>query len=58
MLQRLDRDIESGELGERLAGLLDAEEIAATRERIRELLETDRIPGPEGRRRPVPWPPF
>ena len=58
VLQRLDRDIESGELGERLAGLLDAEEIAATRERIRELLETDRIPGPEGRRRPVPWPPF
>ena len=58
VLERLDRDIESGELGERLAGLLDAEEIAATRERIRELLETDRIPGPEGRRRPVPWPPF
>ena len=58
VLEKLDRDIDSGELGERLAGLLDAEEVAATRERIRELLERDRIPGPEGRRRPVPWPPF
>jgi len=58
VLEKLDRDVESGGLGGRLAGLLDAEEVAATRGRIRELLETDRIPGPEGRRRPVPWPPF
>jgi uncharacterized repeat protein (TIGR03843 family) len=58
VLEKLDQDIESGELGETLAGLLDADEIAATRQRIRELLETDRIPGPEGRGRPVPWPPF
>ncbi|WP_228555820.1 SCO1664 family protein [Catenulispora pinisilvae] len=58
VLAKLDRDLGSGELGGRLAGLLDAEEVAATRERIRELLDSDTIPGPEGRRRPVPWPPF
>ncbi|WP_344662304.1 SCO1664 family protein [Catenulispora subtropica] len=58
VLERLDGAIASGELGGRLAELLDAGEVAATRERIRELLRTDRIPGPEGRRRPVPWPPF
>jgi uncharacterized repeat protein (TIGR03843 family) len=58
VLERLDREMESGELGGRLSELLNAEEVAATRERIRELLEADRIPGPEGRRRPVPWPPF
>jgi uncharacterized repeat protein (TIGR03843 family) len=58
VLERLDRDLETGALGRRLADLLDAEEVAATRERISELLRTDRIPGPEGRRRPVPWPPF
>ncbi|MBS2538993.1 SCO1664 family protein [Catenulispora sp. NF23] len=58
VLARLDRDLASGELGGRLADLLDAEEVAATRERIRELLDSDTIPGPEGRRRPVPWPPF
>jgi len=58
VLEGLDRDLESGKLGGRLAELLDAEEVAATRERIKELLRTDRFPGPEGRRRPVPWPPF
>ncbi|MBW8804551.1 MAG: SCO1664 family protein [Catenulisporales bacterium] len=58
VLERLDRDLDSGELGGRLTELLDAEEVAATRARIRELLRADRIPGPEGRRRPVPWPPF
>jgi len=58
VLERLDHDLESGKLGGRLAELLDAEEVAATRERIKELLRTDRLPGPEGRRRPVPWPPF
>ncbi|NUR31103.1 MAG: SCO1664 family protein [Catenulispora sp.] len=58
VLERLDEGIASAALGERLAELLDADEVAATRERIRELLRTDRIPGPEGRRRPVPWPPF
>ncbi|MFL6111539.1 MAG: SCO1664 family protein [Catenulispora sp.] len=58
VLERLDRDLDAGELGGRLTELLDAEEVAATRARVRELLRTDRIPGPEGRRRPVPWPPF
>ena len=58
VLERLDRDAESGDLAGKLTDLLDAEEVEATRERIRELLETDRIPGPEGRSRPVPWPPF
>ena len=58
VLERLDRDVDSGALGGRLAELLNAGEVAATRGRIRELLESDRIPGPEGRPRPVPWPPF
>jgi uncharacterized repeat protein (TIGR03843 family) len=58
VLERLDADITSGTLGGRLTELLDAEEVAATRERLRELLRMDRIPGPEGRRRPMPWPPF
>ncbi|MFD0633295.1 SCO1664 family protein [Catenulispora yoronensis] len=58
VLERLARELAGGELGGRLAELLDPEEVAATRERIGEVLRTDRIPGPEGRRRPVPWPPF
>jgi uncharacterized repeat protein (TIGR03843 family) len=58
VLEKLDRDVDSGALGGRLAELLNADEVAATRERIRGLLESDRIPGPEGRSRPVPWPPF
>jgi uncharacterized repeat protein (TIGR03843 family) len=58
VLAKLDRELGSGALGGRLTELLNAQEVAATRERIRDLLATDRIPGPEGRSRPVPWPPF
>jgi uncharacterized repeat protein (TIGR03843 family) len=57
-LEKLELDLASGTLAERLGGLLDSEEVGATRERVRELLRAAVLPGPEGRRRPVPWPPF
>jgi uncharacterized repeat protein (TIGR03843 family) len=65
-----DRELEPGERAElekllgdeqlaaRLAELLSPEELAAFRERIEELLEIGALPGPDGRMRPVPWPPI
>jgi uncharacterized repeat protein (TIGR03843 family) len=44
-------------LADRLTGLLSEPEADAFRQRVDELLEAGRLPGPEGRRRPIPWPP-
>jgi uncharacterized repeat protein (TIGR03843 family) len=52
-LKRIHAD---GPLSDRLAELLSEPEIAAFRGRIEALLGSGRFPGPEGRRRPIPWP--
>ena len=57
-LKELDADLRSGTLARRLGALLDPGEVDATRERLGDLLRAGVFPGPEGRRRPVPWPPF
>ena len=44
-----------GEPGDRLHALLDADEVEATRRRVRHLREADVLPLPEGPR-PFPWP--
>ena len=46
------------ELTARLAALLNTEEVSAFRERITALLTLGAFPGPDGRMRPVPWPPI
>ena len=43
-------------LAERLTTLLSKPETAAFHARIESLLTAGRFPGPEGRRRPIPWP--
>lgn len=58
VLAKLEADLESGALAGRLAGLVDRGEVAAARDRVRALLRAGRFPGPEGRSRPVPWPPI
>ena len=52
-LARLHADLD---LAERLTGLLSKPETAAFHSRIEALLTARRFPGPEGRRRPIPWP--
>ncbi|WP_237534588.1 SCO1664 family protein [Streptomyces sp. SID3343] len=47
-----------GALGVRLGELITPDEVAATRERVRVLLDTDRLPQPDGRRHVIPWPPI
>jgi uncharacterized repeat protein (TIGR03843 family) len=47
-----------GALAGRLAGLVSPTEVAAARDRVRGLLRAGSYPGPEGRSRPVPWPPI
>jgi uncharacterized repeat protein (TIGR03843 family) len=54
-LERLRAD---EELAERLAGLLSPPELAAFHARIDGLLTAGILPGPDGRMRPVPWPPI
>ena len=44
-------------LAGRLGELLSDEESGAFRRRVDDLLAAGRLPGPGGRRRPVPWPP-
>jgi uncharacterized repeat protein (TIGR03843 family) len=56
-LNRLAADL-GGDLGDRLAKLLEAAEVAATVARIDDLLGQGRFPGPEMSRMPIPWPPF
>lgn len=48
----------AGELGEALAGLLSAAEIAAFDARCDQLLSAGRFPAPHGRMPAVPWPLF
>ncbi|MBS2961612.1 SCO1664 family protein [Actinocrinis puniceicyclus] len=43
-------------LAGRITALLSDQETAAFRERVAALLAAGRFPGPEGRRRPIPWP--
>lgn len=52
-LKRIQAD---ASLRERLTELLAQDEVEAFRARIDALLSAGRFPGPEGRRRPVPWP--
>jgi len=46
------------QLAARLAELLTRRELAAFRARIEALLAAGVLPGPDGRMRPVPWPPI
>lgn len=57
VLDRLGRSL-TGELGDRLVGLLTDDEVAATRDRVTRLLRGGRLPTPAHRRRPIPWPVF
>jgi hypothetical protein len=52
------RDALRGDLARDLAGLLSRGEIAATRRRVDELLETRRFPLPRPDWPAIPWPPF
>ena len=54
----LEKLREDEQLSTRLAELLSARELAAFRGRIDALLATGALPGPDGRMRPVPWPPI
>ncbi len=47
-----------GDLGERLASLVDDVEIAALERRGRRLLDAGLLPSPDGRWPAIPWPPF
>ena len=57
-LERLVEDVLGGELGGRLALLLDADEIEVTVERARTLLAAEVFPPPDPDTRPFPWPPI
>ena len=48
----------TGSLGDELAALLSASEVAATQRRTRRLLETGRFPQPDPGRPALPWPPY
>lgn len=52
----LKRLREDAAFAERLTGLLSAPETEAFHARIETLLTVRRLPGPAGRRRPIPWP--
>lgn len=56
VLGKLSADL-SGELGERLGGLLTAAETAALRARVDRLLDSGLHPAPGGRWPSIPWPP-
>jgi len=57
VLARL-RDGLDGRLGADLTPLLEPREVAATSDRIADLLETGRLPRPDRNRPAVPWPPY
>ena len=57
VLDRLRVEL-AGTLGEALGALLDDDEVAATRERLAELLATRRFPEPSDDWPAVPWPPY
>jgi uncharacterized repeat protein (TIGR03843 family) len=52
----LKRLREDAALADRLTALLSAPETGAFHQRVEALLASRRFPGPEGRRRPIPWP--
>ena len=54
----LEKLREDAELADRLAELLSPYELAAFLDRIAQLLAVGLLPGPDGRMRPVPWPPI
>ena len=56
-LTRLERDLESGQLGRRLRELLTLAEVEATWTRVRRLLETGLHPYPSREWPAIPWPP-
>jgi uncharacterized repeat protein (TIGR03843 family) len=51
-------DASAGSLRGQLRTLLDVDEVAATRERVRSLLGAGRFPGPNPEWPAIPWPPF
>jgi uncharacterized repeat protein (TIGR03843 family) len=57
VLRQLSANLDGGPLGGRLAELLTAEEVAATRARVAGLLDTARHPEPSGEWPSIPWPP-
>jgi uncharacterized repeat protein (TIGR03843 family) len=57
VLARLESELD-GTLGGQLAALLDADEVAATRQRVARMLRSRRHPEPNGQWPAVPWPPF
>jgi uncharacterized repeat protein (TIGR03843 family) len=56
-VERVRADL-AGDLGQRLAELLDEPEVAALLARCDQLLDEPRFPGPRGDMPAVPWPPF
>ncbi|MFD3454053.1 SCO1664 family protein [Streptomyces sp. NPDC058691] len=58
VLRKLETELGDGGLGARLAELITAEELAALRERVAELLRTGRHPEPSGEWPAIPWPPI
>jgi uncharacterized repeat protein (TIGR03843 family) len=57
VLDRLRAEL-AGALGEALGGLLDPDEVVATRDRLDSLLTTRRFPEPSPDWPAVPWPPY
>jgi uncharacterized repeat protein (TIGR03843 family) len=56
-LRRLGDALAIGDLAARLKSLLSAEEVAAMRQRLDDLLVAGTFPEPPGDRRSFPWPP-
>jgi len=57
VLARIEREMERGRLGRRLRELLSREEVEATWERVRRLLDTGIHPYPSRNWPAIPWPP-
>ena len=57
VLARIEREMEHGRLGQRLRELLSREEVEATWERVRRLLDTGIHPYPSRNWPAIPWPP-
>lgn len=57
VLEQLEHQLE-GDLGARLRRLLTADEVAATRARLRRLRTRGSLPVPSGEWPAIPWPPF
>lgn len=57
-LARLRDELDDGPAAAALARLLDRDEVVATQERARRLIDLARFPEPEPGTRPYPWPPI